>query len=196
MPSLWVERAAICPDGPSPASGEGSTRSGRKNRASEQRKDFFGHRKAVGADAPRLPLERICAQYGFGFFAPEKSKFVASTAKRQERLSRGKPGPPLPCFASFCRSKRKAPAASRTDYAFAKGCATPTGEIKLLPFAGNPSVSLAADSFPYTEGSLLGGAAPTGEMKFSQKKLPRPLPDGGKMFFVTWRCSGCRGGYP
>ena len=28
-----------------------STRSGRKNRASEQREDFFGHRKAVGADA-------------------------------------------------------------------------------------------------------------------------------------------------
>ena len=28
-----------------------STRSGRKNRASEQRDDFFGHRKAVGADA-------------------------------------------------------------------------------------------------------------------------------------------------
>ena len=24
------------------------------------------------------------------------------------------------------------------------------GEIKLLPFAGNPSVSLAADSSPYT----------------------------------------------
>ena len=67
MPSLWVERAAICPDGPSPAAGEGqgvrsrappvadaarrSTRSGRKNRASEPRDDFFGHRKAVGADA-------------------------------------------------------------------------------------------------------------------------------------------------
>ena len=72
-----------------------STRSGRKNRASEQREDFFGHRKAVGADAPWIPLERICAQYGFGFFAPEKSKFVASAAKRQEGLSRGKPGSPL-----------------------------------------------------------------------------------------------------
>ena len=42
-------------------------RSGRKNRASEQREDIFGHRKAVGADAPWLPLERICAQYGFRF---------------------------------------------------------------------------------------------------------------------------------
>ena len=103
-------------------------RSGRKNRASEQRKDFFGHRKAVGADTPWLPLERICAQYGFGFFSPEKSKFVASTAKRQRGLQRGKPGSPLPCFASFCRSKRKAPAASGANYAFAKGPAAPAGE--------------------------------------------------------------------
>ena len=123
-----------------------STRSGRKNRASEQREDFFGHRKAVGADTPWLPLERICAQYGFRFFDREKSKFVASTAKRQRGLQRGKLGSPLPCFASFCRSKRKAPAASGANYAFVKGPAPPTGEIKLLPFAGNPSVSLAADS--------------------------------------------------
>ena len=110
MPSLWVERAAICPDGPSPAAGEGqgvrsrappvadaarrSTRSGRKNRASEQRKDFFGHRKAVGQMRPQLPLERICAQYGFRFFWEEKSKSVASTAKRHRGLSRGKFGPP------------------------------------------------------------------------------------------------------
>ena len=41
----------------------------------------------------RLPLERICAQYGFGFFDREKSKSVASTAKRQEGLSRGNVSP-------------------------------------------------------------------------------------------------------
>ena len=76
-------------------------------------------------------------------------------------------------------------AASRTDYSFAKGSVTPTGEIKLLPFAGNPSVSLAADSLslrlghgaaliyhrhiihyraatslPLTQGRLLVGAMP------------------------------------
>ena len=78
LSSLWVEQAAICPDGPSPATGEGdgvrsrappvadaarrSTRSGRKNRASEQREDFFGHRKAVGADAPAATLGAyLCA---------------------------------------------------------------------------------------------------------------------------------------
>ena len=67
LPRLWVKQAVTCPDGPFPAAGEGegvrsrappeadaarrSTRSGRKNRASEQREDYFGHRKAVGADA-------------------------------------------------------------------------------------------------------------------------------------------------
>ena len=116
-----------------------SIRSGRKNRASEQREDFFGHRKAVGADTPWLPLERICAQYGFGFFSPEKSKSVASTAKRQRGLQRGKPGSPLPCFASFCRSKRKAPAASGDNYAFAKGPAPPPGAHKLALNSHNKS---------------------------------------------------------
>ena len=75
-------------------------------------KIFSGTARRMGQMRPRLPLERICAQYGFKFFSPEKSKFVASTAKRQWGLQRGKPGSPLPCFASFCRSKRKAPAAS------------------------------------------------------------------------------------
>ena len=39
-----------------------SIRSGRKNRASEQREDFFGHRKAVGADAPAATFgAHLCA---------------------------------------------------------------------------------------------------------------------------------------
>ena len=127
-------------------------------------------------------------------------------------------------------------AAGRTDYSFAKGSVTPTGEIKLLPFAGNPSVSLAADSLslrlghgaalichrhiihyraatslPLTQGSLWCRAMPlryplrgggcgavrgAGDERAQSKKIPRPLLDGGKMLFVTWRCSGCRGGYP
>ena len=119
-----------------------STRSGRKNRASEQREDFFGHRKAEGANTPWLPLERICAQYGFRFFDREKSKSVASTAKRQRGLQRGKLGSPLPCFASFCRSKRKAPAASGANYAFVKGSVTPTGDHKLSPAGQAHSLGL------------------------------------------------------
>ena len=57
----------------------------------------------------QTPLKPICVQYGFRFFDREKSKSVASTAKRQRGLQRGKLGSPLPCFASFCRSKRNAP---------------------------------------------------------------------------------------
>ena len=213
-----------------------STRSGRKNRASEQREDFFEHRKAVGQIRRGYLWSASVRSTDLDFSAEKKSKFVASTAKRQEGLSRGKPGPPLPCFASFCRSKRKAPAASGANYAFVKGSVTPTGEIKLLPFAGNPSVSLAADSLslrlghgaalichrhiihyraatslPLTQGSLWCRAMPlryplrgggcgavrgAGDERAQSKKIPRPLLDGGKMFFVTWRCSGCRGGYP
>ena len=43
----------------------------------------------------------------------------------------GKLGSPLPCFASFCRSKRKDSAASGAYYAFAKGSATPISDYKL-----------------------------------------------------------------
>ena len=75
-------------------------------------------------------IKPICVQYGFRFFGYEKSESVSSAAKHQRGLQRGKPGSPLPCFASFCRSKRKAPAASGANYAFAKGSATPTGEKK------------------------------------------------------------------
>ena len=62
-----------------------------------------------------------------------KTIFVSSTAKRQRGLQRGKLGSPLPCFASFCRSKRKAPAASGVNYAFAKGSTPPIGDQKLAP---------------------------------------------------------------
>ena len=73
-----------------------SIRSGRKNRASEQREDFFGHRKAVGADAAAGYLWSASVRSTDLFFpiTEGKTTFVASTAKRQGGLSRGKPGPP------------------------------------------------------------------------------------------------------
>ena len=101
-----------------------------------------GGEQGGGKCCRRLPLERICAQYGFGFFAPEKSKSVSSTAKRQRGLQRGKLGSPLPCFASFCRSKRKAPAASGVNYAFAKGSTPPIGDHKLSPAGQAHSLGL------------------------------------------------------
>ena len=159
-----------------------SIRSGRKNRASEQREDFFGHRKAArtaicrgvrrrksrcrayglnkqlfaqtapppprgrgrgcgaerrqwrmqrgGAPAAvekieqassakifsgtarrwgqmrlRLPWERICAQYGFRFFAPEKSKFVSSTASDRKGFVKGESVPLDRVLPTFARTK-------------------------------------------------------------------------------------------
>ncbi len=49
MPSLWVERAAICPDGPSPAAGEGN--GGAEPSAASGGCSEAEHRKAVGANA-------------------------------------------------------------------------------------------------------------------------------------------------
>ena len=71
-----------------------------------------------------------------------KTIFVSSTAKRQRGLQRGKPGSPLPCFVSFCRSKRKAPAASGVNYAFAKGSTPPIGDHKLSPAGQAHSLGL------------------------------------------------------
>ena len=127
-----------------------STRSGRKNRASEQRKDFFGHRKAVGADAAAGYLWSVSVRSTDLFFPIiwGKTAFVSSTAKRQRGLQRGKLGSPLPCFASFCRSKRKAPAASRTGFAPCKINAPPLGDhnlglIFLLPTFHHRKVAYA-----------------------------------------------------
>ena len=97
-------------------------------------------------------IKPICVQYGFRFFGYEKSESVSSAAKHQRGLQRGKPGSPLPCFASFCRSKRKAPAASGANYAFAKGSATPLGEMKL--YTGNPSVTAAPCQLPLHRGAF------------------------------------------
>ena len=175
---------------PSAASGECSEaehpQGSKKSSKRAARRFFRAPQGGGGRCCRRLPLKRICAQYGFRFFSPEKSKFVASTAKRQEGLSRGKPGPPLPCFASFCRSKRKAPAASRTGfapckinappkattnwpppdrrigYAFAKDSATPIGEMKLgIVCSVNPSVSLTAHNSPCTGEAFLRKAKQT-----------------------------------
>jgi cellulase/cellobiase CelA1 len=49
-----------------------STRSGRKNRASERRKDFFEHRKAVGADAPAATFGAHLCAVRIWIFRPRK----------------------------------------------------------------------------------------------------------------------------
>ena len=99
----------------------------------------------------RLPLERICAQYGFGFFAPEKSKFASSTASDRKGFVKGESVPLDPLLPPFGGAK----GGPRRVGALTKPCkrlrdADRRDEMVALIFAVNPSVSLAADSSPYT----------------------------------------------
>ena len=52
---------------------------------------------------------------------------------------RGLGAQPQAYFGSFCTHKRNATAASRADYAFAKGSAPPPGDHKLAPNSHNKS---------------------------------------------------------
>ena len=176
-----------------------STRSGRKNRASEQREDFFGHRKAArtaicrgvrhresrcrdrnlnkqlfAQTAPpplrgrgtgrgqmrlRLPWERICAQYGFGFFAPEKSKFVSSTASDRKGFVKGESVPLDRILVPFVRTKgtprRRAVQIMPLQKAARRRKAR--RNYYLLPATPQSAIRLTA---PLTQGSLLAGAMP------------------------------------
>ena len=53
----------------------------------------------------RLLLERICAQYGFGFFIQEKSKFVSSTASDRKGFVKGESVPLDRVLPTFARTK-------------------------------------------------------------------------------------------
>ena len=53
----------------------------------------------------RLLLERICAQYGFGFFVQEKSKFVSSTASDRKGVVKGESVPLDRVLPTFARTK-------------------------------------------------------------------------------------------
>ena len=53
----------------------------------------------------RLLLERICAQYGFGFFVQEKSKFVSSTASDRKGVVKGESVPLDRVWPTFVRAK-------------------------------------------------------------------------------------------
>ena len=68
-------------------------------------KIFSGTARRMGQMRPRLPWERICAQYGFGFFAPEKSKFVSSTASDRKGFVKGESVPLDHVLPTFARTK-------------------------------------------------------------------------------------------
>ncbi|MBD9108542.1 MAG: hypothetical protein EGQ05_05820 [Ruminococcaceae bacterium] len=68
-------------------------------------KIFSGTARRWGQMRLRLPWERICAQYGFEFFAPEKSKFVSSTASDRKGFVKGESVPLDPLLPPFGGAK-------------------------------------------------------------------------------------------
>ena len=68
-------------------------------------KIFSGTARRWGQMRLRLPWERICAQYGFGFFVPEKSKFVSSTASDRKGFVKGESVPLDRVLPTFARTK-------------------------------------------------------------------------------------------
>ena len=72
-------------------------------------KIFSGTARRWGQMRLRLPWERICAQYGFGFFIQEKSKSVSSTASERKGLVRGESVPLCPVLLPFAGAKGRPP---------------------------------------------------------------------------------------
>ena len=110
-----------------------STRSGRKERASEQREDFFGHRKAVG-QIRRGYLWSASVRSTDLFFPIIEGKtiFVSSTAKRQRGLSRGNSSP-LTRFCLLLAVQKEAPAGQAYSLCLCKRRRDAEGNHKLAP---------------------------------------------------------------
>ena len=87
-----------------------SIRSGRKNRASEQREDFFGHRKAVGANAAAGYLWSASVRSTDLDFSFKKNLNSYPALQATERgLSRGNLSP-LTVFCLLLHEQKQAPA--------------------------------------------------------------------------------------
>ena len=92
MPSLWVERAAICPDGPSTASGEGT--GGAEPSAASGGCSEAEHRKAEGANAAAGYLWSASVRSTDLDFSPQKNLNSYPALQATERgSSRGNLSP-------------------------------------------------------------------------------------------------------
>ena len=133
-----------------------STRSGRKNRASEQREDFFGHRKAVGADAPAATLGAyLCAVRTMLLH-----RSYPALQATERGLSRGNLSP-LTRFCLLLAVQKEAPAGQAYSLCLCKRLrdADRRDEAIAIVCAGNPSGSFHSPP-PFTQGRLLVGAMP------------------------------------
>ena len=111
-----------------------STRSGRKNRASEQREDFFGHRKAVGANAAAGYLWSASVRSTDLDFSPQKNLNPYPAQLSVKGVCKGESLVPLcPVLLPFAGAKGRPPAASRTGFAPCKIFAAPLGAPQSCP---------------------------------------------------------------
>ena len=117
LPSLKFEQAVIYPDGPSPATGEGkgvrsrappvadaarrSTRSGRKERASEQREVLFGYPQGGGGRCACGYLGSVSVRST----DDASASFVSSTASDRKRFVKGESVPLDRVLPTFARTK-------------------------------------------------------------------------------------------
>ena len=86
-------------------------RSGRKNRASEQREDFFGHRKAVGADAPAATFgAHLCAVRSCFFRLLREKQYSYPAQLSVKGVCKGESLVPLcPVLLPFAGAKGRPP---------------------------------------------------------------------------------------
>ena len=146
-----------------------STRSGRKNRASEQREDFFGHRKAVGADAPaatfgaHLCAVRIC----FSRLLREKQYSYPAQLSVKRDCQGGSLVPLDPVLLPFAGAKGRPPRRAVLTTPLQKAPRRRQARRNyVIVRTINPSVSRSADTSPYT-GEPLGRCNTEGEMKLA-----------------------------
>ena len=105
-----------------------SIRSGRKNRASGQREDFFGHRKAVGADAPAATLGAyLCAVRTMLLH-----RSYPALQATERGLSRGNLSP-LTRFCLLLAVQKEAPAGQAYSLCLCKRLRDAEGDHKLAP---------------------------------------------------------------
>ena len=105
-----------------------SIRSGRKNRASEQREDFFGHRKAVGADAPAATLGAyLCAVRTMLLHRSYPALQATERGSSRGNLS------PLTRFCLLLAVQKEAPAGQAYSLCLCKRLRDAEGDHKLAP---------------------------------------------------------------
>ena len=105
-----------------------SIRSGQKNRASEQREDFFGHRKAVGADAPAATLGAyLCAVRTMLLHRSYPALQATERGSSRGNLS------PLTRFCLLLAVQKEAPAGQAYSLCLCKRLRDAEGDHKLAP---------------------------------------------------------------